>query len=55
MNPIGIRYTASGSAEFYDMQMYLFNFYNKDLWQGPAPIFPSEIVETRQICLISYS
>jgi choline dehydrogenase len=36
MNPIGIRYTASGSAEFNDMQMYIFNFYNKDLWQGPG-------------------
>jgi choline dehydrogenase len=40
MNPIGIRYTASGSAEFNDMQMYIFNFYNKDLWQGPGLDLP---------------
>jgi choline dehydrogenase len=36
MNPIGIRYTASGSAEFNDMQMYILNFYNQDLWVGPG-------------------
>jgi choline dehydrogenase len=34
-NPIGIRYTASGSTEFNDMQIYILNFYNKDLWEGP--------------------
>jgi choline dehydrogenase len=33
-NPIGIRYTASGSNEFNDMQMYVFNFFNKSLWIG---------------------
>ena len=35
-NPIGIRYTATGSDEFNDMQMYIFNFYNKDLGRGPG-------------------
>ena len=33
-NPVGIRYTASGSNEFNDMQMYVFNFFNKSLWIG---------------------
>ncbi len=33
-NPIGIRYTASGSNEFNDMQMYIFNFFDKSLWVG---------------------
>src|SRR5262249_218871 len=34
-DPLGIRYTASGSSEFNDMHLYFFNFYNKDLWHGP--------------------
>ncbi len=33
-NPIGIRYTASGSSEFNDMQMYIFTFFDKSLWVG---------------------
>jgi choline dehydrogenase len=33
-NPIGIRYTASGSNEFNDMQMYIFNFFDQSLWVG---------------------
>jgi choline dehydrogenase-like flavoprotein len=33
-NPIGIRYTASGSGEFNDMQMYILNFFDKALWVG---------------------
>src|ERR1700674_468791 len=32
--PIGIRYTASGSNEFNDMQMYILNFFDKALWVG---------------------
>jgi choline dehydrogenase len=39
-NPVGIRYTASGSTEFNDMQMYIFNFYNKGLWHGPGLDLP---------------
>jgi choline dehydrogenase len=43
-NPIGIRYTASGSDEFNDMQMYILNFFDKSLWVGseldlPMPSF----------------
>jgi choline dehydrogenase-like flavoprotein len=43
-NPIGIRYTASGSNEFNDMQMYILNFFDKSLWVGseldlPVPSF----------------
>ncbi len=33
-NPVGIRYTASGSDEFNDMQMYVLNFFDKSLWIG---------------------
>src|ERR1700687_4839691 len=33
-NPIGIRYTANGSSEFNDMQMYVLNFFDKALWIG---------------------
>ncbi|MBE3605139.1 GMC family oxidoreductase N-terminal domain-containing protein [bacterium] len=33
-NPVGIRYTASGSNEFNDMQMYALNFFDKSLWIG---------------------
>jgi choline dehydrogenase len=33
-NPVGIRYTASGSNEFNDMQMYIFTFFDKSLWVG---------------------
>jgi len=33
-NPVGIRYTASGSNEFNDMQMYVFTYFDKSLWVG---------------------
>jgi choline dehydrogenase len=39
-NPIGIRYTASGSNEFNDMQMYIFTYFDQSLWVGPEPILP---------------
>ncbi|MBF6570306.1 MAG: GMC family oxidoreductase N-terminal domain-containing protein [Candidatus Binataceae bacterium] len=39
-NPIGIRYTAAGSSEFNDMQMYILNFFNGALWQGAALDLP---------------
>jgi choline dehydrogenase len=40
-NPIGIRYTASGSDEFNDMQMYIFTFFNKSLWVGSELDLPT--------------
>src|SRR5579863_3678887 len=33
-NPVGIRYTASGSDEFNDMQMYVATLFDKSLWIG---------------------
>ncbi|MGH7838541.1 MAG: GMC family oxidoreductase [Candidatus Binataceae bacterium] len=33
-NPVGIRYTADGSSEFNDMQMYIFNFFDPKLAPG---------------------
>ena len=40
-NPIGIRYTAGGSAEFNDMQMYVFTLFNKALWVGSELDLPT--------------
>jgi choline dehydrogenase len=39
-NPIGIRYTASGSNEFNDMQMYIFTYFDKSVWVGSALDLP---------------
>jgi choline dehydrogenase len=40
-NPIGIRYTATGSDEFNDMQMYVFEQYATDLAPGLALDLPT--------------
>ena len=39
-NPVGIRYTASGSNEFNDMQMYIFTYFDKSVWIGAALDLP---------------
>ncbi len=39
-NPIGIRYTAAGSDEFNDMQMYIFEQFASDLAPGLALDLP---------------
>ena len=39
-NPVGVRYTASGSSEFNDMQLYVFNFFDKNLAPGFADTVP---------------
>jgi choline dehydrogenase len=39
-NPIGIRYTAAGSAEFNDMQMYVFEMFDASLSPGLALDLP---------------
>ncbi len=39
-NPIGIRYTASGSNEFNDMQMYIFTYFDSSLWVGSVLDLP---------------
>jgi choline dehydrogenase len=39
-NPIGIRYTASGSDEFNDMQMYIFTYFDSSLWVGSVLDLP---------------
>jgi choline dehydrogenase len=39
-NPIGIRYTASGSDEFNDMQMYVFTYFDRSVIAGTALDLP---------------
>jgi choline dehydrogenase len=39
-NPIGIRYTATGSDEFNDMQMYVFELFGPSLAPGVALDLP---------------
>jgi len=39
-NPIGIRYTATGSDEFNDMQMYVFELFDLNLASGGALDLP---------------
>ena len=43
-NPIGIRYTASGSSEFNDMQMYIFTYFDKSLWVGSELDLPVPVI-----------
>jgi choline dehydrogenase len=35
-NPVGVRYTAGGSGEFNDMQLYVLNFFDRSLAPGFA-------------------
>jgi choline dehydrogenase len=39
-NPVGIRYTASSSSEFNDMQLYIFNFFDRGLAPGFVDSLP---------------
>lgn len=39
-NPVGVRYTASGSSEFNDMQLYVLNFFDRNLAPGFADTVP---------------
>ncbi|MGH7985792.1 MAG: GMC family oxidoreductase [Candidatus Binataceae bacterium] len=39
-NPIGIRYTARGSDEFNDMQMYILTYFDQAVIAGPALDLP---------------
>ena len=39
-NPVGIRYTASGSNEFNDMQMYVITYFDKSVMVGSGLDLP---------------
>jgi choline dehydrogenase len=43
-NPLGIRYTASGSDEFNDMQMYIFTIFDKSVIAGAPSELPCPII-----------
>jgi choline dehydrogenase len=43
-NPVGVRYTASDSAEFNDMQLYVFNFFDRKVAPGFADTIPMPTV-----------
>jgi choline dehydrogenase len=39
-NPVGIRYTANGSSEFNDMQMYIFTYFDEAAFAGSPMSLP---------------